>query len=183
DAIPTAACLPESLTFPSGSRMSHALAGLAGVESEVAFRISDVQWSTGSVRVLVDACCVALEVVASRFFDPDAISPWLKLADQQMNAALVLGPWQPLPEVPWGSLVCTASFDGAMLAESKQGHPCEDPLWALNWLADHANGQGLALRAGDVVTTGSWLGVLPIKQPGMFSASFSGLGEASLQFD
>ncbi|MFK7964327.1 MAG: hypothetical protein AB8C46_10240, partial [Burkholderiaceae bacterium] len=47
DAIPTAACLPESLTFPSGSRMSHALAGLAGVESEVAFRISDVQWSTG----------------------------------------------------------------------------------------------------------------------------------------
>ena len=182
DATPTAACLPDALIYQSGCRMSLTLPGLVGVESEVAFRVSDVQWSADGVIVVVDACCVAIEVVASRFSDVGAVGPWLKLADQQMNAALVLGPWQPLPDVIWDSFICSATLDGTELAQSNDGHPCKDPLWALNWLANHAKKRHLPLRTGDVVTTGSWLGILAIDRPGVLVTSFSGLGEASIQF-
>jgi len=162
--------------------MPASLPGLIGVEPEVAFRIATVDLASGKAEVQVDACCVSIEVVASRFIDPEQLDASLKLADQQMNAALVLGPWCSLPAKPWPSISCTATVNGAAIADSADGHPCGDPLWALNWLADHAQRFGLPLRGGDVVTTGRWLGMLPISQPGLFEARFDGVGRAGIQF-
>lgn len=180
-STPTAACLPESLTHDSGASLLLSHPGLIGFEPEVAVRIAGVDVESGRARVSVDACCVAIEVVASRFADADNLDPLLKLADQQMNAALVLSSWCALPELPWAQIVCSVTRDGESVGKGEPGHPCGDPLWALDWLGDHAMQFGMPLRAGDVVTTGSWLGMLPFEGPGLFEAHFDGIGSASIQ--
>lgn len=175
NAIPTAACLPGSLTHESGASMSLSHPGLIGFEPEVAVRIASVDFDSGEARVQVGACCVAIEVVASRFTDTDKLDPNLKLADQQMNAALILGSWCELPAMPWDAIGCTVTCDGMQIGASGSGHPCGDPLWALAWLASHARRFGRPLRAGDVVTTGSWLGMIPTEKSGLYEVCFDGL--------
>jgi len=161
--------------------MSLSHPGLIGFEPEVAFRVSSVDVDSGRTHVQVDACCVALEIVASRFSDAENLDAFMKLADQQMNASLVLGSWCELPELSWKQIVCSVTRDGQAVGQSEHGHPCGDPLWALDWLGNHASQFEMPLQPGDVVTTGSWLGMLPFDEPGLFAAHFDGIGSASIQ--
>ena len=61
------------------------------------------------------------------------------------------------------------------------GHPLGDPLAPLVWLANHLNARGLALAAGQIVTTGSCNGAQNVRPGQTVSAYFSGLGTSVVQ--
>ena len=79
-----------------------------GIEAEVAFRLGrDLPPLRAGARYEREAVCAAIvsahaviEVVASRFVDPDAVSKLELIADQLINSLLVVGPscpnWQSL---------------------------------------------------------------------------------------
>ncbi|MGX1050008.1 2-keto-4-pentenoate hydratase [Bradyrhizobium japonicum] len=57
-----------------------------------------------------------------------------------------------------------------------------DPRVALAWLANELRGLGIALRAGEVVTTGTCHPPLPIQAGDHFAVDFGVLGQVSVGF-
>jgi len=114
----------------------------------------------------------------------DAASATQKLADQGLHGALVLGSGAPFPGVvDWASLVARVRRNGEVVRETRGGHPLGNLLFLLPWLAQHAAAHGTPLRAGDVVTAGTWTGVYEAFPGETIDVEFDGVGRASARFD
>lgn len=159
-----------------------------GIEAEVALRLArDVSAAEAamldvdSARALVDAMCVSLEIVDSRWTEARDAPALAKLADLQSHGALVLGEWVPFDgSRDWSAQRCVVTI-GARPAQTFTGtHSMADPVAVLpRWLR-HAAGQQ-AVPAGSVVTTGTWCG-LPLAAAGdLVVVAFDGIGEARVQ--
>jgi len=61
--------------------------------------------------------------------------------------------------------------------EQKGGNPSVDPVLPLVWLANHLHGLGEHLRAGQVVTTGTYTGCIFVPPGQRVVAGFEGFGE------
>ena len=74
------------------------------------------------------------------------------------------------------------SVAGKTEREGRGANVLGDPGLALTWLVNELSRLGLALRAGQVVTTGTCLVPLPVSEGDEASADFGVLGEASVRF-
>jgi len=162
-----------------------------GVEAEVAFRLgSDLPPLRAGARyerdmvsdALVSAHAV-IEVVVSRFVDAAAVTQLERVADSFMNELLIVGPscttWRSLA---LAQLPLELRVDGRPVHQARGGHPLNDPLLPVVWLANHLSQFGQGLRAGEIVTTGSWNGVYAVKAGQEVSAWFDGLGTSVVRF-
>ena len=161
------------------------------IEAEVAFRLGrDLPALAPGAHYGREAVCDAvvsahavIEVVASRYLDPDAVSKLERVADQLLNSLLVVGPscpdWQSLS---LGALPLELRVQGHPVFQGRGGHPQGDPLVPLVWLANHLSTHGRGLRAGELITTGSCCGVQLVAPEQTASAHFVGLGSAVVTF-
>lgn len=185
EAVLTHAPLP-----PVGVRTSPADFGdthfnAPGIEAEIALRVGQdvtpqqaAALTQESAARLVDAMAVSIEIVDSRWKDPAQASAALRLADQQSHGALVLGAWVPYAERDWAAQRCETRV-GAREPVLRTGtHPLGDPAWLLPVWLMHATRDGQSVPAGTVVTTGSWVGVLPIARGETVVVEFAGVGRA-----
>ena len=161
---------------------------LRGIEAEIALRISrDVDAALaatldpGSAIALVDAMCVSIELVDTRWAEGLQSPPLNKLADLQCHGALVLGEWQPFALRDWAAQRCTVRIGSRPVMEFQGTHSMGDPTFLLPTWLRHATGNGAIVRAGTVVTTGTWCG-LPLAEAGeRVVAEFPGVGQAEVQ--
>src|SRR5205085_114584 len=124
-----------------------------------------------------------IEVIGGRFVSAADV-PFLSfLADNLGNRAYVVGngvPLSALSEV--NGLDCQVTLDGQPLYQAPAAHPAGDPLMPLlayaNAQSDHLGG----LKGGQVVTTGSLCGVLPVRAPGLVKARLDKVGQVSVRF-
>ncbi len=188
-AVATHAPLP-----PAGVWASPALAGAwpfhqRGIEAEVALRLGtavDATLAAGldllQARALVDALCVSIEVVDSRWAEGLQAPALAKLADLQSHGALVLGGWTGFDAAhDWSAQRCRVQI-GAQPARAFQGtHAMGDPAFVLLAWLRHATRGGAAVPAGTVLTTGTWCGILPAQAGERVLVQFPGIGEASVQ--
>jgi len=178
---------------PAGIRASPADARawpfrLRGIEAEIALRLgcevdADLAGSldVAAASALVDAMCVAIELVDTRWAEALDAPPLAKLADLQSHAALVLGEWQPYLRRDWASQVCRVAIGTAPMAEHRGSHSLGDPAAVLPAWLRHATRAGHRLPAGTVVTTGTWCG-LPMAAAGdRVHVDFPGIGVADVQ--
>lgn len=188
EAVLTHAPLP-----PGGVWNSPAQAGAwpfhqRGIEAEIALRLAcDVDPAlamTLDVRqaaALIDAMCVSIEVVDSRWEEGLEAPALAKLADLQSHGALVLGDWVPYAPRDWTAQACRVHV-GAQLAVDRQGtHSLGDPAFALPAWLRHATRGGQSIAAGSVVTTGTWVGILHASAGDLVTVEFQGIGRASVQ--
>ena len=141
---------------------------LRGVEAEVALRLrgpvdADLARSLdlATARTLVDAMCVSIEIVDSRWVEGLQAPTWAKLADLQLHGALVLGAWVPFePARDWSAQVCRVRLGEQPPREFRGTHSMADPAFVLMAWLRHATRQGAPVAAGTVVTTGTWCGIL-----------------------
>jgi 2-keto-4-pentenoate hydratase len=131
----------------------------------------------------IEDVLLGVEVIGGRF-DSAADVPFLSfLADNLGNRAYVVGDSVALPSLDAvNGLDCRVTLDGHQLHLAPATHPAGDPLLPLlayaNAQSDHLGG----LKAGQVVTTGSLCGVLPVQSAGLVQARVSQLGQVSLRF-
>lgn len=159
------------------------------VESEVALRLGhDVDAALAATldlatsRALVEAMAVSIEIVDSRWQQGLAAPALLRLADLASHAALVLGPWQPFEARDWSAQACRLVIGTQPPVERRGTHSCGDPAWVLaDWLR-HATARHGLLRAGTVVTTGTWAGAPAAALGDSVSLAFDGLGSAGAHF-
>lgn len=188
EAVLTHAPLP-----PDGVWASPAIAGewpfhMRGIEAEIALRLAcevtpamASELDADQAAKLVDAMCVSIEVVDSRWIEGLEAPALAKLADLQSHGALVLGEWMPLRALDWGKQFCRVQIGGQPAVERCGTHPTNDPLFVLPAWLRHATRHGTSLPAGTVVTTGTWVGILSAAAGDLVHVSFEGIGQASVQ--
>lgn len=159
-----------------------------GIESEIALRLGrDVTPEEASkldhenTASLIDAMAVSVEIVDSRWQDLASTPALLRLADSQVHGALALGEWQPYAAVDWASLRCETRIGDAETVVREGTHPLADPAWLLPIWLRHLTRHGQTVRAGTVVTTGSWVGILPCRRGDQVTAEFAGIGAVRLR--
>jgi 2-keto-4-pentenoate hydratase len=189
EAVATHAPLPPAGVWASPADARGWPFKMRGVEAEVALRLrlpvdADLASSLdlAQARNLVDAMCVSIEIVDSRWVEGLQAPAWAKLADLQSHGALVLGAWVPFePARDWSAQVCRVRL-GAQPARTFRGtHSMADPAFVLMAWLRHATRHGVTVPAGTVVTTGTWCGILQAQAGEEVEVNFEGIGVASIQ--
>jgi 2-keto-4-pentenoate hydratase len=182
-----AAPVPASCCFPSPARLAAGDYHMLGIEVEIAFRFAQPlpprtePYGDGEVRGAVDGVVVTIELVDTRLADWRDASPLWRLADFQSNGALVVGSgrddWRG---IDFSALDAELWIDGALIVRARGAHPVGDPASLLPWMANHCAQRCGGLRAGDVVTTGTWTGLHVAAAGNVVEGRFPGVGEAKL---
>ena len=187
------ACAPMPLT--NFHEISHegrahlpATAATRGVEAEICFRLKQdletraAPYTREEIVDAIDGCHPAIEVLGSRFAGAQPPDPLCALADFNTHGAFVFG----APVAGWRSLDFAREtgrmlVDGAEFARST-GNPAGEMLRMLVWLANAGTRWAGGLRAGQVVTCGSWSGKAPVRPGTIARAVFEGAGAVEVAF-
>jgi 2-keto-4-pentenoate hydratase len=183
---PTAepACAPMPANLMYAAPHSFAFSGSHGVEAEIAIRIKKdlppraAPYLVEDVRAAVDTVHPAIEIVGSRFAEPNRESPLSILADSLANTAFIYGAgMRGQTNIDQVGQAVKLSFDSSVVADVVGGNPAGD-IWRLvAWLANHLASHHEGLRAGQIVTTGSCTGLLFPEPHTRVAAVFNGLGQ------
>lgn len=153
--------------------------GLRGFECELALRIgADLPVREGGyerhhVAIAIDAVVPAIELVATRQRIEGMGHARLAWADLGFNHGVVLGaPVMPPPTDTLADALVVAKVDGAEVGRGTGAEVLGHPLEALVWLTR----QGVALRAGDLVSTGTCTGIARLAEGAVAEGDFGPLG-------
>jgi 2-keto-4-pentenoate hydratase len=179
--------------YRSGSHVRSPITNALGVEPEVAFTLKNAlpplaggeRYGREQVIEAIASAHAAIEIVISRFQSHAGAVPMHRLADNISNGGLVLGPpcehWRELnfSTLPLALAIDTGN-DEVSIYEARGGHPLNDPLIPLIWLANHLSARGKGMQSGNVVTTGSYAGLRYAPHGAYVRTQFEGLGAAEL---
>jgi len=179
----------------SPARLDAPCAAGVGIEPEVAFKLGrDLPplgegrgYSRDQLREAIDSAHAAIEIVVSRYQSHAGAAPLARLADNISNGGLILSApcaqWRSLElhSLPLRLAITAAGDQLPTLHQARGGHPLGDPLIPLLWLANDRAQSGEGLRAGDVITTGSYAGLHPAVRGAQVTVEFSGLGTVLLE--
>jgi 2-keto-4-pentenoate hydratase len=153
----------------------------AGIELEIAFRMGrDVPAGASPAQVLdaVASAHVVFELCQSRIAEPAKQPRHVMLADCIANAGLVVG-----PEIPGWRSANLKERTGRLLVDGKvyiEGKSV-DPIGALQMLKPALTARGKPLAAGQVVITGSLIGMNWLTGRHALKGAIDGLGEVAIQ--
>ena len=102
------------------------------------------------------------------------------MADDQSNAGLVLGIWQSYAARDWSIQTCLVQIGSQTPVTRTGSHSLSDPAWLLPAWLRHLTRHGVTVAAGSVVTTGSWVGCLPVQPDERVSVDFADLGDLAV---
>ena len=135
---------------------------MRGVEAEIAVRMArdlpprEAPYGREEVLAAIGSAHPAIEVLHSRFADPDAQDALANLADSLSHGGFVWGRakqgWQ---EVDLATESVRLLVDGEEI-KRRTGNPAGDMIELLVWMANEGARWAGGLRAGQFVTTGSW---------------------------
>ncbi|GBQ98151.1 2-keto-4-pentenoate hydratase [Asaia lannensis] len=162
EAEPFAAPLHHATLFDGDTELPRGLCKHFGVEAELVYRFHrdlparERPWTLNEVLDAIGSIHTAIEIIDTRFEQPNTQPRLAHLADQASHGALVIGrgseSWRRLS--PVCETVRLALSDGRVI-EHIGGNSAGDPRRLLVWLANHAAARGLPILAGHSVTTGS----------------------------
>ena len=185
-SVPTAAPIYDVRSGPVRIPASHF--NMIGVEAEIAYVFGAdlapraAPYNEDEVLRSVRTMCIAIEVCDSRLADWQTADDLTKLADHQLNYALVTGDsTTDFRGIDFRRQPVRTLIDGKMLKEGIGCHALDDPSHLLPWLVNHAAARG-GVRSGTVVTTGSWLGMHFVAPDSEVTVEFAGIGRATVSF-
>lgn len=155
------------------------------LEIEIAVRLArDLppgSYSREEIVGAIESMSVGIEVVRSRLAIGNA-APFLAFfADSLANEGYVIGKTRlPWAEVDLAVRRCIARRDGTVIHDALCTYPFGEPLAPLTGFASVQKGGMGGLRAGQIITTGSVCGVLPVTGPGRYTAEIEGVGAVDL---
>lgn len=177
---PVFGCILESV--PSGSALRSADLIAPGFESELCLRMA--QGLSGAVtmaqaRAAVASVQPALEIIETRGDLSAQIA--LALADNAQQKTVVLGDPVPLADKRLDTVACRVEQNGKMVAEGTGAAVLGDPLNSVVWLAGKLAQFGRAIRAGDIIMTGSFVRQFPLNAGDAVHVAFAGIGDVAVR--
>lgn len=189
DAPPTCAPLPLANLLASPASLPADRFTYRGVESEIAFHLAadlpprEHPYSQDDVLAAIDSAHPVIEVLQSRFADPDAAPPLSTLADLIQHGALIVGsPLADWRQVDFAAMTIRQTATGTPDRE-RTGNPAGDMIRLIAWLANHGASWAGGLKAGQIVTCGSWTGKSFPPAGSRAVAQFSGADPVVVEFE
>ena len=157
--------MPAAGIFAAPTELDSAIYTPREVESELCFRMARdlparaAPYTRQEVFAALDTCHPGIEILQSRYATPDAVGGLALLADLIQHGAYVVGDsiasWR---EMDFFALTVTQAIEGGP-ERVATGNPAGDMLRLIVWLANEGATWAGGLRAGQVVTCGSWTGL------------------------
>ena len=188
DATPACAPMWLSGIHVSPAHLPAARWSMRTVEAEISVRLGSslpayaAPYTAEQVKAAIDSCHPAIEVLDSRFTDPEALDDLTRLADSASHGCFVHG----AAFEAWRSADFASERVRLVAGErelaSGTGNPGGDMIRLLLWLANAGAHWAGGLEVGQFVTTGSWTGktVVPAATP--VRVVFAHAGEATVEF-
>jgi 2-keto-4-pentenoate hydratase len=184
---PIRGAVMASRLLASPASLSTALMLRRVVEGEIAFRFNrdlppaDRDYTREEVAAAV-SLCPAIEVVDSRYEDQASRPELERVADLFGNSALVCGePIDDWQRLDLANIHVRLLIDGVPAIDRRGGHATGDPLHACVLLVNDLR-RSSGVRAGQVVTAGTYTGA-PSMMPGSEAVvEFEGVGRAAVRF-
>ena len=187
EAAPQCAPLPTIGVVPSPARSSGA-DKLRAIEAEVSFRMATdlppraTAYTRDEVIAAIAAAHPSIEILDSRFIDPDAVGPFTGLADSQSHGGFIYGAgivdWHA---IDFANETVEQYVDGK-LHMTHTGNPCGDMIRLMIWMANEGAVWAGGLKAGQFVTCGSWTGKSVVGEHAKVRVRFPSLGEALFDY-
>lgn len=174
-----------SRMLASGAAIAADTMPMLGMEVEIAFEFMrdlpprDTDYDRAEIEAAVTALA-GIEVVDTRYQDYDATPVIERTADFMSNGAFVVGTRRP----DWQS-IDLAALEASILINDREivrrigGHPTKDPLIPAISLVN-ALRKADGIKAGQIVTTGTYTGLNKAKPGDVVRGTFAGFGEAAL---
>lgn len=188
EGAPTCAPLPASGIRPSPARLPSGQFVLRGVEAEICFRLGadlpvrEAPYGRAEIIAAIAYCLPAIELLESRFTDPDSLDKWTLLADSLSHGGFVYGApaanWQG---IDFGSETVELVIDG-QLVKTATANPAGDMIRLVQWLANTGAHWAGGLKAGQYVTCGSWTGKDYAGPSAQVQVTFAHAGSVSAEF-
>ena len=183
----TRAPIFKDLIYQSGISIPSSKIPLRGIEAEIAFRfLRDLPpRATDYTRAEVEDAIegfAAIELLNSRYAEPAKRSQLEKLADCITQGGIVcakpLATWR---SVDFSKLEVVLTVDGKEIARRTGSHPSGDPVPPAVALAN-ALRKTTGVKAGQIMTTGTWSGVNYVGPTSEVTATFAGFKPAAYRF-
>ncbi|MGQ0683491.1 2-keto-4-pentenoate hydratase [Bradyrhizobium sp.] len=168
----------------SGATVRRTDFGRIGLEFEIAVRIgSDVPrgpCTAATIAPHIDGVCAAIEIVDDRSADYSSLDVRSLVADNSWNAGIVLSEFS----LAWPDLEAVlgrASKDGAVFGEGHGRDILGHPFNSAAWLATQLASRGRALKAGQVVMTGSVMKTVFPEEAANYRFDLEGIGAVAVE--
>ncbi len=184
----TCAPMPAAGIHASPSHVGGSSRTLRGVEAEICFRLgADLPpraepYGRAEVIAAVAYCLPAIEVLDSRFTNPDEQDKLSLLADFSTHGGFVYG----APAADWQGIdfareTVRVLVDGEEV-KTATANPAGDMIRLVQWLADAGAHWAGGLRAGQYLTCGSWTGKDFVGPSAQVQVEFAHAGSAAVEF-
>jgi 2-oxopent-4-enoate/cis-2-oxohex-4-enoate hydratase len=156
------------------------------IEPELAFLLREPLAGPGVTReqaiAAVDAVFLALEIIDSRIADWD-IGLVDTVADNASCGVFVLGDRVvDAREVDLNTCGMVLEKNGEIVATGAGAAALGAPATAVAWLANTLGARGIALKAGEVILSGSLAAMVPVKAGDNLRVTIGGIGGCSVRF-
>jgi 2-keto-4-pentenoate hydratase len=171
---PVFGCVLDSR--PSGHVFAPADLIAPGFENELCMRLRVDLSGTVSLdeaRAAIDIVYPSLEIIETRGPFTEQIA--LALADNAQQKTVILGAGSALPADP-KAIEARVVVNGQQVAIGTGDAVLGNPLNSIVWLAGKLGAYGRALKAGEIVMTGSFTRQFPIAPGDKIETIFSGIG-------
>jgi 2-keto-4-pentenoate hydratase len=177
---PVFACILESR--PSGHVFGATELINPGFETELCIRLGrglEGVVTLEQVRAAVNVIYPSFEIIETRGDLVNQIA--LAMADNGQQRSVVLGAPVPLaPTMELDRVEARVQLNGKEVASGMGSAVLGNPLNSIRWLAERLGDYGRALRAGDIVMTGSFVRQFPLQAGDVAAAAFSGIGRVEV---
>jgi len=153
------------------------------IEPEIAFVVGrdlaprDTAYTDEEIRAAIREARFCLELINTRFANKGDASFLEILADCFNNWGLFVGPVVPDALTrPLEKLRAKITTSEATIFDDVRAHPSGHPLASFTWLVRYLNGRGEALKAGEIVTTGSYAGIVDVPAGQPVRVELEGIG-------
>ncbi len=169
---------------PSAGALRH-----IAIETEFAYQLGtdlparDTSYTRDEILAAVDALIPAFEIVSPRFatipFDDVASAA----ADCMLNTAMILG----TPITDWRGIDVAnhpvqLQIDGLVTGEGTGAECLGDPRNVLDWVIERLRASGIGLKKGEILSTGTCTGIVPLQKGQRAVGDFGPLGKVEVRF-
>ncbi|MFZ6724042.1 2-keto-4-pentenoate hydratase [Undibacterium sp. MH2W] len=159
------------------------------IEPELAFVLGhdlpprELAYSDMEMRAAISHVHLALEIIGCRYADPTSASFPELLADGLFNQGLFLGaPLDLAIAETVQEIAITLQVKDQVTQTFAGKHPAGNPLAPLYWLVNYLRQEGIGLRAGQAIITGSYAGSPDVPLYTDIHVQFGQLGAINVLF-
>jgi len=182
--------VPASRVILSPGRLAFEIFNRPALEGEIGVILAhdlpmrEKPYSEKEISEAVASIHPVIEIIDSRFTNPDELDEGHRIADLLLTGALIVGPAAPTWTRPAiKAPAVSVSVDGKGVRSVPQGGNFVSPLLVVSRLASHCARHGIQLKGGQIIATGNRSSpIVPMEANHKAVVRLGGIGEVSVRF-